>query len=329
MNEELLIRFLFKQCVPDEIRQVREWIEADEKNKEWLFEMERIWSLKDEARFADKDEIEAAYNRFISSQNKKRSNRNGKNLFVQYFKYVAAVLLLGVLSLNLYYLLKPNVFDSTSNTVEVPIGQRVNLTLSDGTKVWLNSKSRFTYPVNFSRETRTVQLEGEGYFEVTKDDKIPFIVEGSSLNVTVLGTKFNMKVYDEEFVVTLKEGKVMVNLEEYGQEVILHPNEKAIRIDERLEVVPIAGDDDIIWKSGVIVFRETPLSEVMKTLSRHYNVEFNLKDSSLKDMGITLKITDEPLDLVLEYIRLATGIDYKIEKSDSEYENSTVYRITL
>lgn len=329
MDEQLLIRFLNHQCSVIDLKQIDEWIATDKANADWLFEMERIWSLKDEMRFSDKCEIEKAYKEFLSGF-KKQNHHYLKRVTLTSLKYAAAILLIGLLSINLYQLNKKEI-TLTTNTVEVPRGQRVTLTLSDGTKVWLNSKSIFTYPVDFLADNRIVQLDGEGYFEVARNEKSPFIVHSSSLNVKVLGTKFNLKAYDEEASVTLAEGRVKVSTEDNKEEVILRPNEQAVYVKDkgRLEVLNVEAGDNIAWKGGTIVFREDPVSVVLKTLSRHYSVDFDVKRPDIKDIEITMKFTDEPLELVLEYIRLATGITYKIKKSNQETDSTVMYHVEL
>lgn len=188
MNEEILIRFLTHRCTPEEIEEVDRWIAANQANADWLFEMERIWSLKDQLRFSDKQEIEMAYARFMSGLQEKdiRMETVRKRPYLFWMKYAAAILLIGLLSTNLYFLLKEE--PSSMNMVEVPNGQRVSLTLSDGTKVWLNSHSKFTYPARFSSKNRDVELEGEGFFEVAHNEKVPFVVHADLLQVKVLGT---------------------------------------------------------------------------------------------------------------------------------------------
>lgn len=136
MDEQLLIQFLTHTCTSEDLRLVDQWIASGKPNADWLFEMERIWSLKDELRFSDRREIEEAYNRFTLSQGK---SKNAKPHFYIYpiLKYVAAVIIIGLLGLNLYKMVQPATVGE--NTVEVPKGQRASLMLSDGTKIWLNS----------------------------------------------------------------------------------------------------------------------------------------------------------------------------------------------
>ena len=110
-----------------------------------------------------------------------------RSAYIVWLKYAAAIVLIGLLSTNLFYQLREE--PVAMNMVEVPNGQRVSLTLSDGTKVWLNSHSKFTYPARFSSKERDVKLEGEGFFEVTHNEKSPFVVHADLLHVKVLGTK--------------------------------------------------------------------------------------------------------------------------------------------
>ena len=142
MNEDLLIRYLTHRCTPVEIKEIDKWVAADQANADWLFEVERVWSLKDELRFSDKREIEDAYNRFVFSLQKNSSPKRyspKRSLSFSWLKYAVAIFLVGLLSMNLYL-----IFDEEEirvNEIEVPNGQRVSLILSDGTRVWLNARS--------------------------------------------------------------------------------------------------------------------------------------------------------------------------------------------
>lgn len=225
MDEQLLIRFLTHTCTPEDTRLVDQWIASGKPNADWLFEMERIWNLKDELRFSDRREIEEAYNRFTFSLGK---SKNAVQHFYIYpiLKYVAAILIIGLLGLNLYEMVQSS---STvgENTVEVPKGQRASLMLSDGTKVWLNSQSKLIYPTQFSDRERNVRLEGEAFFDVAHKEHLPFVVHSPLLAIKVLGTKFNVKAYfDEKSVVTLAEGKVEVETNDRKNKLTLKPNEQ-------------------------------------------------------------------------------------------------------
>ena len=206
MNEEILIKFLEQSCSPQELKEVDEWIQASPENRNQLFELERVWSLKNELYYAQPQRIDKAYRAF-----EKKHFKNHSSYYLTFLKY-AAVLFLGIfVGIRSYIVFHEQEVTEYVNQIEVPIGERASLRLSDGTLVWLNSGSRLEYPTHFATDNRQVRLEGEAYFEVQRDESLPFIVQTNTVDVKVLGTKFNVSSYaKEETKVTLKEGKVQV-----------------------------------------------------------------------------------------------------------------------
>ena len=171
--------------------------------------------------------------------------------------------------------------DTLFHTIEVPAGGEFHLTLSDGTKVWLNAKSRLTYPLTFHGNERRVRLEGEGYFEVMPGDK-RFIVESRDVNIRVLGTAFNVNVYEDEPVVrtTLVRGKIDISTVADTAHRVLTPGEQAIfdRQSGELDVERVNPDLYIYWMQGRFVFQNAPLRDIMRTLARWYDMEYEFAD---------------------------------------------------
>lgn len=163
----------------------------------------------------------------------------------------------------------------TYNTLSNPRGSKViDMRLSDGSHVWLNAGSAITYPVAFTGDSRRVELEGEGYFEVARDTKRKFVVTTGSVNTEVLGTHFNINAFkddDQNVKITLLEGAVKVN---HGQATgLLEPGQQAlvndeIQIDANVDVAMV-----MAWKNGYFQFDKASLQSVMKQLSRWYDVE--------------------------------------------------------
>jgi len=175
------------------------------------------------------------------------------------------------------------------NYLTVPRGGQFSIKLSDGTKVWLNSESQLKYPVDFVKgKTREVELVyGEAYFEVSASvlhDGAKFKVISEDQYVEVLGTKFNIKAYKEEknIYTTLVEGKVMVNT--FSEEQILVPNQQLdLDIDsKRIRVYNVDVDITISWKDGVFKFKESSLKDIMKVLSRWYDMDVVFENKSLE-----------------------------------------------
>ena len=168
------------------------------------------------------------------------------------------------------------------NTLIVPRSGEYRVVLSDGTRVWLNAASSLKYPTNFGSKQRKVILSGEGYFEVTKDAKRPFIVKTENTQVEVLGTKFNVSAYteDSENRISLAEGKVVVRQLKEGENerVVLTPGYGAVvEKDKRgIQTTHVNLEAELAWKDAMFIFEDEALGSIMKKLSRWYdvNVEF-------------------------------------------------------
>ena len=315
MDEQLLIRFLTHTCTPEDLRSIDQWIASGKPNADWLFEMERIWSLKDELRFSDRREIEEAYNRFTLSQGK---SKNAKPHFYIYpiLKYVAAVIIIGLLGLNLYKMVQPATVGE--NTVEVPKGQRASLMLSDGTKIWLNSQSKLIYPTQFSDKERNVRLEGEAFFDVAHKEHLPFVVHSPLLAIKVLGTKFNVASYenDEQVTTTLAEGSVEVG-DEKGS-VRLKPEEQALfcKGDRSLRVQKVDVGMYLAWKDGKFIFEEQSLEQIMKQLQRWYEMSVFYTNEEVKQYTFSgdLKKYDD-FDKIIRMLEEVSGIKISIKEN--------------
>ena len=175
---------------------------------------------------------------------------------------------------------------SRMNRLDVPQGAEYHLVLSDGTRVWMNARSRLVYPVAFG-DTREVELEGEAYFEVTRDENRPFIVHAGQVAVKVLGTEFNVSNYpeNEDVQTTLIKGKVQVTLSENMDGYTLHPGEQVVYNKESGEVTVANVDVSYVtaWREGRLRFRDRPLKEIMDFISRWYDVDVVYEDEVVKN----------------------------------------------
>ncbi len=203
---------------------------------------------------------------------------------------------------------------SKQNTLIVPYGKRSTLTLSDGSKVWLNSGSALEFSAQFTGNNREVRLaSGEMYIEVAPDGKNPFHVRTSDFDVKVYGTKFNVSTYaDSPQSVVLVEGRVSLKSEN-KKETFLSPSEQALYDDngtfnrQKVDVNPF-----ISWKDGYLEFDKTPMTEVLKQIGRYYNLSFDFdKDVNLYKRTCTGKIhLSENLDNVMTTIGLLSSTKY-------------------
>lgn len=203
---------------------------------------------------------------------------------------------------------------TTINTLVVPYGKRTNLTLTDGTKVWLNSGSVLEFPTQFTRKDREINLvSGEIYIEVSSDKQKPFHVQTSNFNVRVHGTKFNIAAYtNSPQSVVLVEGSISLKSKN-EQKIILKPNEQAIYTKKGLfNATKVDVAQFISWKDGYLILDDTPISEVLKKIERYYNLSFDYdEDIKLQKRTCIGKIhLSENLDNVMTTLALLSRTKY-------------------
>ena len=162
------------------------------------------------------------------------------------------------------------------NTIQTPRSSQYQVTLVDGTSVWLNAESSLTYPTQFSDKERIVRLTGQAYFEVAPDQQKPFKVLTDKQQVVVLGTHFDINAYPEETTVktSLVEGSVKVIADhQHGQSAILKPGQQAVMDKQQLKIHEFDTSEGIGWKEGFFVFNNEDMKNVMRQLARWYDVE--------------------------------------------------------
>lgn len=203
------------------------------------------------------------------------------------------------------------------NTMKTLRGMEYPLTLSDGTKVFLNAESKIKYPVSFIGNKREVEISGEVYFDVAKDKTKPFIVKSGDVAIEVLGTSFNVKAYNDEkeLATTLVEGKVKLTAK--GENVILLPGKQAIfnKKDNNLKVKEVDVNLYTSWSKGKFIFRNERIEDIMKTLKRWYDFEVVYHDEEAKNIviGASLNRYGE-IDPILEMMQKTDLVTIKKHK---------------
>lgn len=222
------------------------------------------------------------------------------------------------------------------NIIATEKGSRTTITLIDGTKVWVNGDTKLTYDEDFGAKTRSVWLSGEAYFEVAKDKAHPFIVHTDLMDVTALGTAFNVRSYKDEnnAETALMEGSVQIAFrkKENGK-IVLKPMEKVVvrtpavksgggKEQPEIAVVKVNYDSaqaiaaETGWLTNRLVFKQERLETIIKTLERNYGCSIQVKNNSLLDRKLSGTFKAESLTEILETFRLAAGIKYKINKDN-------------
>ncbi len=349
----LISSFLRDEITVEELAELKAWLASDKNNKLYFRQSYLVWKagaiseqpaeLAELAfrKLAGKIETEEE----ISGMDSKYAGRNLSFLF----KWAAVILISAGIGTVLGYIIQANRLNGknylASNEINVPLGSQSRIVLPDSTEVWLNAGSRLTYSEEYGKETRTVHLDGEGYFKVFKNPDKPFIVETKKAKIRALGTEFNVKAYpDENKTETfLVKGSVMIDKinspksTETAQRIVLKPGQKFVIIndpDKEIETAkdiaevspakkPEAKDVDLqnsfpevetSWKDANWVIQGENINDLCVKLGRRFNVSVVHIDPGLEKYQFTGTIQKETLEQVFDLIKLTIPLSYSIEK---------------
>ena len=206
-------------------------------------------------------------------------------------------------------------------TTAVP-DAKTKITLPDSSVVWLNANACLRYPREFSEHTRQVEIKGEAFFEIRKDEKKPFIVQTDRIGIRVLGTTFNVDAEPDKTEVTLLTGKVSLYRKENLSQIadrILSPGERAVfyKSNNNLIVSTIRPESITSWITGKFIFRDSSLEEIMQELQRAFHVKIHIESENLRKQTFNADFTGkETLDEILSIMQISAR--YQIEKQKGE-----------
>lgn len=225
---------------------------------------------------------------------------------------IAAILVVGLLlGSTVTWLISQNKNNPDQLVFETPRGEKSRVILPDGSEVWLNANSRLVYN-SFSSHHRQVELKGEAFFNVARNEKAPFVVKTDECEIEVLGTTFNVMAYNEfgRKEITLVSGKVNVHMK--GIEQVLKPGQALILKDHKIQVIEVNPSQASGWVENKFNFKDIPLSELMKRLENWYDVDITLENNTGRDINFTGTFkNEETIWQVLDAIKVYTPITYK------------------
>ena len=298
MDRKVLHRFFAGTASFEEEEAVCDWVDASDKNREELIR---------ERKYFDVLLLHKAKNSSMA-----QSGRRFSLPFVigESLKIAAAISVLVVSALYIYNNMAKPAPVLAMNKIVVPPGQRANLTLSDGTNVWLNACSELAYPASFTEESRSVSLKGEAYIDVSKDAEHPFIVQTNQCDIKVLGTKFNVQAdeSDCEFSAALLEGSIeLTNKMNPGPSILLAPMQKAEWTGGKMVVDSIRNLDNYRWKEGLICFEDIRFADLMKRFEKTYDIRIVIRNKSLHDYKCSGKCrVSDGVDFILQVLQRST-----------------------
>jgi transmembrane sensor len=359
---DVLIKYLCGSATEEERNFARRWINENAENKKYFDEVKNYYQLSKMVQNPSGYDKEAGWNRVKAGYYKTKLQ---KEQSVKTRKYIlraiisSAALIILAAGLFIYYqnnTLKNELQTQKYHKISVPLGAKSYIILSDSTKVWLNAGSTLRYPENFSSGKREVYLEGEGYFDVTRNEQKQFIVNTSGLRVLVYGTQFNVKSYPDENSIqtTLIKGSVAIEpliSNSKVKPVYLKPNQTATfyksslkiekstinqaMIDNKIEpeliekivIKPKVNPTPITsWKDKEWVFDHEGLGDLAVKLERRYNVNIIFDDKGLTAYKFTGTITEETFEQVLKIIQLSAPITYSISGNNVTLKEDPYYK---
>ena len=270
MNEQDLYDFFAGEASLEQEKEILRWLDLDPAHDRELIRSRKVFDTL-----------------LLSDQRRGGFRQRRQRLFPRWARELARVAAVVALVVGCgYHLFNRHVerLAKQTNTIVVPAGQRVNITLPDGTNVWLNSLSELSYPTLFTGGKRQVKLNGEGFFDVTHDAQKPFIVHAGCYDVKVLGTRFDLisSSLRNEFSVSVLEGRVQVTECDNANNSILLSAHQEVRKSGNALVRQAISDADVFrWREGLICFRNTSLEALLKRFEYSYGVEIVVNTASL------------------------------------------------
>lgn len=317
--EQLILKYLNKELTSTEERELKSWLEENSLNRQVFENMVSHWELSESEINGYKEKV------FVqvtgSNPSADRDVRSGKSL--GYIWKVAAVIVLAV-GLGFFFNQMENQIQSEPTLVEQVLiekealfGQKLTFELPDGSIVKLNSGSKITFPKEFAAGQRNVTLIGEAFFDVARDAKRPFRISTEKIDVTVLGTSFNVDAYSESevAVIAVKTGKVSVFNREKSDEVLLYPSQLALwKQDAKLKKEQISNEESVFgWLDQTMMFDDDTIDQIVKTLERWYDVKFEITAKLDNKKKFTGKYKNPTLRAVMESLSYAYDFDYELK----------------
>lgn len=293
MDQELLFSYFRGETTPQEEERILAWIEASEDNRREFRKAHVLFAGL--ALYAPRPET--------SHPVVPLGRRIGRQVLRHAVRAAAVV----ILAVGAAYFGKSHYHRSLAGretVISVPAGQRMQMTLADGTRVRLNAGTTLEYPVVFAREARRVKLSGEAFFEVAHDAEHPFVVETFASDIRVLGTAFNVRADEERacFSTTLVEGKVQVTSRiDPAESIVMQPNDMVVLENGRLYKERVADFADLCWTEGLIHLKKMPFDELMAIFERAFDVRIEIEREPLPQ-----------IDVMSGEVRISDGVDYAL-----------------
>lgn len=316
--DEIITRYLQGEASDEEKKQLLDWLRQSDENKKTFSEMRDVWLASGAAPVLGKSFTEKGFIRFSREVNNYEKHHSRR--YHLFLRIAAAIALLLICSAGGYWVGRQapsgNEYAAVMNRVIMGKESKGAVTLPDGTVAWLNAGSKLIYPEAFADDCRRVKLEGEGYFEVVRNEKSPFYVETEQMTVNVLGTCFDVKNYTNRATTetTLLSGKVEVYFPTTNKRIMLKPNQK-VSCDKQTgawQLSEVKAADYVVWIQDKLVFTNEKLSIILPQMEKWYNVDIVCDANVPMEQRLSLTIRRENKEEIFKLLGLISPISCRV-----------------
>ncbi|MBI1306699.1 MAG: DUF4974 domain-containing protein [Bacteroidetes bacterium] len=313
IDYEAIARVLSGEADAEEERRVQNWAQENHDNRELFASLKLMWEETSSEHFTTdpsfSPDTNAAWEKVKLKTTSPKSNIRPIRRWLQ---AVAAIIIFIAAGISYFRSL-----NQPPQMVEHKVDHTEKLALADGSVVHINSGSDIRYAKDFGKKDRKVELKGEAFFEVEPDTSKPFIVQSLDMDIRVVGTSFNVLANNpDSVVVSVETGKVEMRFE--NGFILLHPGETGVyyrnghQLFKRGEI-PVINQ---FWRDRRLVFRKTPLQEVIRIVNESYGVHIQLENPEMRDQPITVRFRDQDLQTVLEVLSATLNMQYETTGPD-------------
>ncbi len=320
LKKELIIKICSESCTPQDEKIISEISLQDIVFAKQIEELKKAQQICDDIDFIESIDLDSEY----ANVKKRVKIKRERSILVAIQRYAAMLaipLLITTFILCYIQFFTGGEKDNRLVEVIVPHGAILNYELPDKSVVCLNSGSKLSYPIKFEKAKREVYIDGEGFFTVTADKKNPFYVHTEyGISTYVYGTQFNVNAYktDNYVETTLIEGKLDLVDVNYKTQAILNPGQAISYNPEsrELDIKQADIEEKVGWRSGELIFRDTPFSELIRKLERRFNVVLDVIGDVSDDITIRATFDVETLEQILDYLSLSVNMSWRYAKVD-------------
>lgn len=311
---ELIIKYLDNNISEAEEQILLDWIKSSDENREIFLTCKKIYALGKIHFYSNSNQLNTALESFHNRTNAFKITRT-RQLIKSISKYAAVFAFLIAISAGLFYIFKTKPAKYTTLLVEKNDPVRT-ITLADGTKVWVNSLTSFSYPEEFKGKERVVTLNGEAFFEVKTDLLRPFIVKTNGMQVRVHGTTFNINTNNTDGTIktTLVSGSVAISDNKGADLVTLVPGQLAVfnKTNKEISLNNVNTDLYTSWHKGLYIFYKSGLEDIVTKIEEVYqiNITINYTKPIQNKINFVFRKT-QPFDTVMEMLKFVIPIEYK------------------